>query len=67
MILILLGKGTSKKKVKLIFEVFDPDMQNTISVAQLKEMFDLIYWISIQKLPELVCESKIENSDFTRH
>lgn len=67
MIVILLGKGNSHQKAKLIFEAFDPALQNALSESQLEEIFDTMYWISIKKLPDLVCESKIVNADLTRH
>lgn len=67
MIMILLGKGSPKTKAKLMFEMFDLELQNRLSEDQINDLFRLIYWAAIEKLPELVSESKVEEGDLQRH
>lgn len=51
---ILLSNGVSRIKARLIFEIYDPHCENSISEENLSDMIDTIAEISINKLPTIV-------------
>jgi hypothetical protein len=67
LIVILLGRGNPNTKTKLLFKMFDPELQGILSEEQVDKMFRMIYWASAEKLPELVSESKVDEGDLQRH
>ena len=67
MIVILIGKGSPKTKSKLMFKMFDPELQGKLSKHNVDKLFRVIYWIAVEKLPELVSESKVQEGDLQRH
>jgi hypothetical protein len=63
---ILLGRGDSKTKAKLLFEAFDPSYSKILSVSTLKQMFESISYMSLT-LGKLVVATQTPHSHASRN
>ena len=63
---ILLARGDTKTKAKLLFEVFDPSFSRVISVPALKEMFESLCYVSLT-VGKLVVATQTPHSHSSRN